>query len=99
MPSADVDPISSNGASGIAEPTGTPATRGNRLIRPVQLRKRSIPDGRMTVVEHLEELRTRLMISLVAVAVGATICFIFAPNIISFLIQFYKDSVPDVPTS
>jgi sec-independent protein translocase protein TatC len=63
----------------------------------VQLRKRSIPDGRMTVVEHLGELRTRLMISLVAVAVGATVCFVFAPNIISFLIQFYKDSTADAP--
>ena len=51
----------------------------------------------MTVVEHLTELRSRLIISLVAVAVGATICFIFAPNIISFLIQFYKDSTPDAP--
>ena len=51
----------------------------------------------MTVVEHLTELRTRLMISLVAVAIGATICFIFAPDIISFLIRFYKDSTPDAP--
>ena len=51
----------------------------------------------MTVVEHLTELRTRLIISLCAVAVGATICFIFAPNIISFLVEFYKDSTPKAP--
>ena len=37
------------------------------------------------------------MISLVAVAVGGTICFIFAPDIIWFLITFYKDATPDAP--
>jgi sec-independent protein translocase protein TatC len=50
------------------------------------------PDGQMTVVEHLTELRKRLMISLVAVALGATICFILAPNIISFLVEFYSNA-------
>jgi sec-independent protein translocase protein TatC len=51
----------------------------------------------MTVVEHLVELRTRLFVSLIAIALGATICFIFAPQIISFLIQFYKSSTADTP--
>ncbi|MEX1007498.1 MAG: twin-arginine translocase subunit TatC [Acidimicrobiia bacterium] len=46
----------------------------------------------MTVVEHLTELRSRLVISLIALAVGATICFIFAPQIISFLVRFYRDA-------
>ena len=49
-------------------------------------------DGRMTVVEHLTELRRRLMVSIIAIAVGATICFIFAPQIISFLVEFYTDA-------
>ena len=30
--------------------------------------------------------------SLVALAVAATICFVFAPQVISFLIQFYQDA-------
>jgi sec-independent protein translocase protein TatC len=47
-------------------------------------------DGRMTVVEHLTELRKRLFVSIIAIALGATICFIFAPEIISFLVTFYK---------
>ncbi|MET0627209.1 MAG: twin-arginine translocase subunit TatC [Acidimicrobiia bacterium] len=46
----------------------------------------------MTVVEHLTELRKRLMISVIAIAIGATICFILAPEIISFLVEFYKSA-------
>ena len=46
----------------------------------------------MTVVEHLAELRKRLFVSIIAVAVGATICFVFAPQIISFLVTFYRDA-------
>jgi len=49
-------------------------------------------DGRMTVVEHLAELRTRLMISIAAVAIGAVICFIFASDIIEWFLHFYKEA-------
>ena len=56
--------------------------------------KESNPEGRMTVFEHLGELRRRLMISIVAVVVAGTVVFIFAPEIISWLIQFYNDSAP-----
>jgi len=44
----------------------------------------------MTVVEHLTELRKRLFVSILAIAIGATICFIIAPQIISFLVTFYE---------
>ncbi len=56
--------------------------------------KESNPEGRMTVFEHLGELRRRLMISILAVVVAGTIVFIFAPEIISWLIQFYNDAAP-----
>ncbi len=56
--------------------------------------KDSNPEGRMTVFEHLGELRRRLVISIVAVVVAGTVVFIFAPQIISWLIQFYNDSAP-----
>ena len=56
--------------------------------------KESNPEGRMTVFEHLGDLRRRLMISIVAVVVAGTVVFIFAPEIISWLIQFYNDSAP-----
>src|SRR5690349_6046548 len=47
-------------------------------------------DGRMTLVEHLTELRRRLIISLIAVTVGAIVAFILSDQIISFLVGPYK---------
>lgn len=55
-------------------------------------KKQSNPEGRMTVFEHLGELRRRLIISIVAVVVAGVIVFIFAPDIISFLVEFYKNA-------
>jgi sec-independent protein translocase protein TatC len=46
----------------------------------------------MTVVEHLSELRYRLMVSIAAVAVGAIICFIFASPIIGWFLDFYREA-------
>jgi sec-independent protein translocase protein TatC len=60
-------------------------------------RTRTNPDGRMTVVEHLAELRRRLIISLIAIGLGGVICFVFAPQIISFLVEFYKNSTANTP--
>jgi sec-independent protein translocase protein TatC len=46
----------------------------------------------MTVVEHLAELRYRLMVSIAAVAVGAVVCFVFAPTIIDWFLDYYRDA-------
>jgi sec-independent protein translocase protein TatC len=46
----------------------------------------------MTVVEHLTELRRRLVVSLVAVVVGAGIAYWFAPDVIHWLLRFYEDA-------
>jgi sec-independent protein translocase protein TatC len=54
---------------------------------------RRAPDGRMTVVEHLVELRRRIIISILAVTGGAIVCYIFAPSIIRFFLDYYRDSV------
>lgn len=51
-------------------------------------------DGRMTVVEHLTELRKRIMISLVAVMFTASLVYWFAPDVIRWLLQYYKDAAP-----
>jgi sec-independent protein translocase protein TatC len=63
-----------------------------RLTRLVPFRRRRAPDGQMTVVEHLSELRRRLVISIIAVVIAATIMFVLSPHVISFLVTFYKDA-------
>jgi sec-independent protein translocase protein TatC len=55
--------------------------------------------GRMTVVEHLSELRTRLIISMIAITLGAIVCFIFSASIIKFFVQYYKDATHGQKTS
>ena len=46
----------------------------------------------MSVVEHLTELRRRLMISVIAFAVAAVVVYIFSLDIIEFLIRYYRDA-------
>jgi sec-independent protein translocase protein TatC len=48
-------------------------------------------EGRMTLVDHLTELRSRLVKSVLAVVCGAVIAFIFYPQIFEFLIQPYQN--------
>jgi len=48
--------------------------------------------GRMTVVEHLSELRRRIVTSIIAVTLAAIVCFIFSESIIKFLITYYRDA-------
>ena len=52
--------------------------------------------GRMTLVEHLAELRKRLIISMLALACGFVVCWVFYPQILDFLVAPYCDVVsPD----
>src|SRR5215510_11366475 len=46
----------------------------------------------MTVVEHLTELRRRIIISLIAVSLAAIVCFIFSESIIRFFVNYYRDA-------
>ncbi len=46
-------------------------------------------DTRMPLMEHLAELRRRLIISFAAIAVGAVVCWIFYSWIIDFLMEPY----------
>ena len=46
----------------------------------------------MTVIEHLTELRRRIIISLVSVAVTGAVAYVFAPDIIKWLLEFYEDA-------
>jgi sec-independent protein translocase protein TatC len=50
------------------------------------------PAATMSVVDHLRELRDRLIFSIIAIAVGAVICFIFFDQIITLMIEPYRDA-------
>jgi len=55
--------------------------------------KRSLDEqGRLTVIEHLNELRQRLIVSVLAVAVTTVVSVIFTP----FLFELLKSRAPDV---
>jgi sec-independent protein translocase protein TatC len=56
-------------------------------------------DPGMTLVEHLTELRRRLIISVLAVAIGMVIAFVAYPWIIDILIHPYKELVQARPNS
>lgn len=46
----------------------------------------------MTVIQHLSELRRRIVVSLLAVAVTVVICYVFSPDIIRFFLHYYTDA-------
>jgi sec-independent protein translocase protein TatC len=48
------------------------------------------PDARMPMLDHLGELRNRIIVSFVAVLIGATIAFVFSNDVIEFLVTFYQ---------
>lgn len=47
----------------------------------------SVAAGQMSLMEHLEELRTRIIRSVMAIAVGAIVAYIFYPPILEFLLE------------
>ena len=54
-----------------------------------------VEDGRMTLVQHLTELRRRLVISAAAIAVGLVVGFILYDRITDFLVSYYRDAIGD----
>ncbi len=53
----------------------------------------------MTLFEHLAELRTRLIICIVAVSIGVVLGFVLYPWIFDFLLHPYKEVVAADPAS
>jgi sec-independent protein translocase protein TatC len=51
----------------------------------------------MTIVEHLEELRKRLIISLAAVGVASIVGFVFYGRIFQFVLGPYRDALRAIP--
>ena len=66
-----------------------------RLIPRVRSRKDD--EGAMTLVEHLEELRGRIMKCLIAVAVGGAIGWFLYGTVIQLLLNPYCDYLKTVP--
>lgn len=53
------------------------------------------PEARMTLIEHLTELRKRLIISFIAIGIGAIVGWIFYQQIVDFLLEPYCQILDD----
>ncbi len=62
-----------------------------RILERAKKDKAKPEPASMTVVQHLTELRDRLLYMMIAVAVGAVICFVLFDRIIGFMVEPYKD--------
>ncbi len=54
-----------------------------------------LPGGQMSLIDHLNELRSRLIKTVLAVVFGALLVWIFYNPIFRFLIEPLKDAAPD----
>lgn len=59
------------------------------LLSPAERRKRRPADGRMALVEHLRELRNRMTIALIAIAIGVVVAWYLWEPIYDFLREPY----------
>lgn len=59
------------------------------------LKIRDIDDSEAPLLDHLIELRTRLLRSVLALGVGFAVCLYFADPILGFLVQPLRDAFPD----
>lgn len=55
---------------------------------------KDIDESRAPLLDHLVELRTRLVRSVIALAIGFAVCLYFADPILAFLVQPLKDAFP-----
>jgi sec-independent protein translocase protein TatC len=62
-------------------------------------RRRRSREATMSVLEHLQELRTRLIVSIISIAVGAVAGFVFYDWIFGFLVGPYQQALLSVPES
>ena len=68
-----------------------------KLIPDRLRRTRRAPDGTMTLVEHLSELRYRLIVSVIAIAFGAVIGWFLFDGVLDLLREPYCDYWETVP--
>jgi sec-independent protein translocase protein TatC len=60
-------------------------------------RRRRSREATMTVVEHLTELRRRLVISLIAVLLASIVGFVFFDQIFDLLLRPYRNALEQLP--
>jgi sec-independent protein translocase protein TatC len=65
------------------------------MVREKQISAPRSPDGQMTLIEHLTELRTRIIRSLIAIALGAVVAWFLYPQIFDVLIHPYRQVIGD----
>jgi sec-independent protein translocase protein TatC len=76
----------------VSKPT---AIRGARVVgeRYVRLKRESNPDGRMPLMDHLRELRNRVVTIAIVVLAGACVAWAFYDQIWSFIQRPYCEAV------
>jgi sec-independent protein translocase protein TatC len=76
----------------VSKPT---AIRGARVVgeRYVRMKRQANPDGRMPLMDHLRELRNRVVTIAVVVLVGACVAWAFYNQIWSFIQRPYCEAV------
>jgi len=63
------------------------------MIKLRRKKRTRTPDARMPMLDHLSELRNRLIVSIVAVAIAGVVAFFLSNQIITFLVSFYRDAL------
>lgn len=56
---------------------------------------KDLDETRAPLLDHLIELRTRLVRAVFALMIGFAVCFYFADEILGFLVQPLKDAFPE----
>ena len=69
------------------------ATEGSRRDDERPKKQKKSDEGRMSLVEHLTELRTRIIRSVIAIAVGAVIGWFLYTPILDFILEPYCDTL------
>lgn len=67
-------------ASIMTNPSSPVSAGPRRTVKAPKARRKKSPTGEMTIVEHINELRRRLMISLAIIAVGTVLGYIWYGN-------------------
>jgi sec-independent protein translocase protein TatC len=65
------------------------AIRGARIVgeRYLRSKRRANPDGRMPLMDHLRELRNRLLKAIIALAVGMTVALVYSNPTLQFVMR------------